>query len=99
MSSNPRLPGAQTPLQKAIRGALAHRSNGMASLAKILPGYVARLRDDGIAESNILPMLLDITAEVAHATGNDRMDLITGEPRWAYVAERITRILESTRVP
>ena len=96
--TSPRSPtGLTSP--ETVTGAVANRSNGMASLAKILPGYLARLRADGIAEADILRMLLENTAEVARATGNDRMDLITSEPRWAYVAERITRIVESTRVP
>ena len=88
-------PGAQTPLQKAVKRTLVHRTNGLSSLRKNALAQIARWRVEGVPDREILQRLLLIASDVAHATGNDRIDLVTGEPRWAYVAEALTRIVES----
>jgi hypothetical protein len=92
---NQRVPGVQTPLQKSIRRALTKRASGLHSLRKNVVAQVARWRVEGMREEDILPSLMAIASDVACATGNDRIDLVSGAPRWAYVAQAIERILES----
>jgi hypothetical protein len=90
---NPRIPGVQTPLQKAIRRALLRRTSGMSSLRKITRAQLLRWRAEGVPDTEVLDTLLGIASDVANATGSDRTDLVTGQPRWTYVAEEIRRIV------
>jgi hypothetical protein len=94
-----KLAGDRNPLEKAIRRSLVSRSSGRESLHKHALSYIAQSRAAGAADDDILRELLDIASEVACATGNDRVDVLTGQPRWSYVAEDLRRLMESVRMP
>jgi hypothetical protein len=86
----------QTPLAKAIRRALTHPSHGLTSVRRHVRAQVARWQSEGVAEGTILSALMSVASDVARQTGSDRIDLLTGEPRWRYVADAIrTTVLES----
>lgn len=93
-----RVPGVQTALQKSVRRTLAKRSSGLSSLRKNVTVRMARCRLEGMTDAEIVTAPLAIAADVARATGNDRIDLVTGEPRRAYVANAITRIVASAEL-
>ncbi|HEY5061309.1 MAG TPA: hypothetical protein VII52_07215 [Gemmatimonadaceae bacterium] len=57
---------------------------------------LAHSRLEGTPDAEILANLLALASDVARATGNDRIGLVTGEPRWTFVAEAITREVESS---
>jgi hypothetical protein len=90
-----RLPPARTPLEKAVRKTLVHPSKGMPSLRKHVLAHAVRLRLQGIDEGSIISRLSAIVMDVASTTGDDRTDLVTGEPRSARVASAIRNIVES----
>ena len=94
-----KLAGDRTPLEKAIRRSLVSRSSGRESLHKHALVFIAQSRVAGVSDDEILRDLLEIASEVACATGNDRVDVLTGQPRWAYVAEDVLRIMDSLRIP
>ena len=82
-----------SPLAKAIRRALTHPSHGLTSVRRHVGRQIDRWRSEGLAESAILSALLSIAADVARETGSDRIDLLTGEPRWRFVADAIRAIV------
>jgi hypothetical protein len=94
-----KLAGDRTPLEKAIRRSLVSRSSGRESLHKHALSYMADSRAAGATDDDILRELLDLASEVACATGNDRSDVLTGQPRWAYVADDLRRLVDSARIP
>jgi hypothetical protein len=83
---------AQTPLQKAIRRSLIHPASGWPGLRKTALKQIARWRLEGLADDEILARLRTFAADIARATGHDRVDLVTGRPRSARVTDAIERI-------
>ncbi len=94
----PRPPGSRTPLQKAIGRSLVNRASGWTSLRANVLSQLARWRLEGVPEHEILPRFLEIASDMARETGNDRVDLISGEPRWSHVADAIARVVDSARL-
>jgi hypothetical protein len=79
----------QSPLAKAIQRALTRPSAGLTSVRRHVRTQVARWQSEGVAEAEILAALMSIAAQVARETGSDRIDLLTGEPRWRFVEDAI----------
>jgi hypothetical protein len=84
------------PLERAMHRALVRRTSGVPSLRKHVLAQTQQWRLEGVDDHDILAAFLDLLQRVACTTGDDRTDLLTGEPRWAAVAEVIERAIDST---
>lgn len=76
--------------------ALTRRTSGVPSLRKHVIAQAQQWRADGVDDREILAAFRELLQCVACATGDDRIDLFTGQPRWAAVAEVIERAIQDT---
>ena len=83
-----------TILRRGIRRALKSRSAGAAPLRKQVAAIIAGLRVQGITDATARAQLAGVVLEVATASGNDRMDVVTGLPRWQFVMDLIDQAFD-----
>jgi hypothetical protein len=88
--------GTQSQLERSLLRALLSRGGATLPLREAVRAATAELSAEGLSDQQVLDTLGSLVEETSRGCGVDTMSLMSGEPRWMPVRNKVLETARGT---